>query len=84
MWVLTNHIYDNNMSFVHLFPFLSSDCEIVFITLFELSNYLGEEVNESLIKSDHAMESLINSLDNKNKQIMKNSLWIIGNVLAEK
>ena len=37
-----------------------------------------------MIKSENALESLINSLSSQNKNIMKHSLWILGNLLAEK
>ena len=37
LWVLTNHIYENKISYKRLFQFMASMDEIAFKTLFELT-----------------------------------------------
>ncbi len=52
--------------------------------IFDLSNNLGEEVIESICKKEEILKTIIDSLDHYNPTIKKQSLLIIGNILAER
>jgi hypothetical protein len=84
MWVMINHIYERKISSSHLFKYLKDNNEIVFRSLFEMSNSNDDEIIESIMKNDEVIEILIQSLQNFNAEIRKYSLRIIGNILAEK
>ena len=84
MWVIINHIYERKISSSLLFKYLKDNNEIVFRSLFEMSNSNDDEIIEAIMKNDNVIEILINNLHNFNADIRKYCLRIIGNILAEK
>jgi len=44
MWVLVNHIYEKKISIKRLFPYIKDQYEIIFKTLYELSNNKDDEI----------------------------------------
>lgn len=84
MWVIINHIYERKIHSSNLFQYLSDNNEIVFRSLFEMSNSNDDEIIQAIMKNDQVLENMIANLQNYNAEIRKYCLRIIGNILAEK
>ena len=52
LWVLVNHIYDKKISFKPLIKYLPGSHEIVFKTLYELSNSKEDEVIQAIVDDE--------------------------------
>ena len=66
MWVLINHIYERKISSVILFRYLKDNNEIVFRSLFEMSNSNDDEIIEAIMRNEEVLELLIQSLQSFN------------------
>jgi hypothetical protein len=83
LWVLINHIYDKKVSFKPLLKYLEGDHEIVFKTLYELTNNKEDEAIQALVSDEIVLESIIGALHSKQEEIKKYAIRIIGNIVAE-
>ena len=52
MWIMINHIYERKISSSHLFKYLKDNNEIVFRSLFEMSNSNDDDIIESIMKNE--------------------------------
>jgi hypothetical protein len=83
LWVLVNHIYDKKISFKPLLKYLPDSHEIVFKTLYELSNNKEDETILAMVEDEAVLECIVHSLHSKEEEVKKYAIRIIGNIVAD-
>ena len=83
LWVLANHVYDNKISFRHLFPYLAAFEELAFKALFELTLTSEKELAETITKEEGLKEVIVAAIRVENETIRKLAMRVVGNIVAE-